>query len=551
MRKRVTGDLTVNAIAGTSSVFFGFDIAKAHRKDLMGFSILRKNAEEPETKWLRSSKSFASIRPSAANEDYSSKDNPFQAFQWADYTAEPGKTYNYEIYSRHGRAGALSDGAVAKVKVTTEKMAGHPHSVYFNRGAIASQAYTKRFGSVDPDTVGAAAFDWLTRDLLPGLLSFIGRAKTKKHKLYAAIYETQLPVVLNALKKASVDAELELICEGRDGADATAKNETMLADAGLHPPVVIKRTNAKIAHNKFIVLVENNKPKAVWTGSTNVSKNGLFGQLNVGHAVENSGIATDYLAYWQQLKGDPARKDLQDWAEDNDIEPDSSKPVIEDVFSPHRGRDVYKWFVSLASEAKTGLAMTFPFGMSKEFRSLYAMPSEVFRMALLDKYVNGGNKASQQIAIDETDALRKSTKTMLALGNQIRTHSVDGWLKEASGLGLHVNWVHTKFMIIDPLSSSPTTVTGSANWSEPSTNENDENMLIIRKDKRVADIYFTEFMRLFSHHAFRESLKRYLQQHGNVDGWKPQDLKETSKEWLTDHFQDGSQHFNRRTYFST
>jgi hypothetical protein len=31
-------------------------------------------------------------------------------------------------------------------------------------------------------------------------------------------------------------------------------------------------------------------------------------------------------------------------------------------------------------------------------------------------------------------------------------------------------------------------------------------MLITRGNKRVADIYLGEFMRLYSHHAFRESL---------------------------------------------
>ena len=46
-------------------------------------------------------------------------------------------------------------------------------------------------------------------------------------------------------------------------------------------------------------------------------------------------------------------------------------------------------------------------------------------------------------------------------------------------------------------------VTGSANFSDDSTNENDENMLIIGGNDRVADIYFTEFNRLFNHYYFR------------------------------------------------
>jgi phosphatidylserine/phosphatidylglycerophosphate/cardiolipin synthase-like enzyme len=46
-------------------------------------------------------------------------------------------------------------------------------------------------------------------------------------------------------------------------------------------------------------------------------------------------------------------------------------------------------------------------------------------------------------------------------------------------------------------------VTGSANFSKASTNDNDENMILIRGDQRAADIYFTEFNRLFFHYYFR------------------------------------------------
>jgi phosphatidylserine/phosphatidylglycerophosphate/cardiolipin synthase-like enzyme len=46
-------------------------------------------------------------------------------------------------------------------------------------------------------------------------------------------------------------------------------------------------------------------------------------------------------------------------------------------------------------------------------------------------------------------------------------------------------------------------VTGSANFSTASTNDNDENMIVIRGNRRVADIYYTEFNRLFYHYYFR------------------------------------------------
>ncbi len=58
-------------------------------------------------------------------------------------------------------------------------------------------------------------------------------------------------------------------------------------------------------------------------------------------------------------------------------------------------------------------------------------------------------------------------------------------------------------MLLDPLSKAPVVITGSANFSKASTVSNDENMLVVKGDHRVADIYFTEYMRLFTHYYFR------------------------------------------------
>jgi len=73
----------------------------------------------------------------------------------------------------------------------------------------------------------------------------------------------------------------------------------------------------------------------------------------------------------------------------------------------------------------------------------------------------------------------------------------------ALGLNTHVAYIHSKLLLMDPLGDDPIVVTGSANFSEASTNENDENMLLVRGNTRVADIYFTEFNRLFNHYYFR------------------------------------------------
>jgi phosphatidylserine/phosphatidylglycerophosphate/cardiolipin synthase-like enzyme len=85
---------------------------------------------------------------------------------------------------------------------------------------------------------------------------------------------------------------------------------------------------------------------------------------------------------------------------------------------------------------------------------------------------------------------------------------------------------------MDPLGDDPIVVTGSANFSDASTKDNDENMLIIRGDRRVADIYFTEFQRLFNHYYFRAV-------HEKAKKLRPEDpgnnlfLREKPAEWLS------------------
>ena len=58
---------------------------------------------------------------------------------------------------------------------------------------------------------------------------------------------------------------------------------------------------------------------------------------------------------------------------------------------------------------------------------------------------------------------------------------------------------------MDPLGSDPILVTGSANFSRNSTEVNDSNSLVVRGHTAVADIYATEFMRMFEHYHFRAS----------------------------------------------
>ncbi|HWP33428.1 MAG TPA: phospholipase D-like domain-containing protein, partial [Solirubrobacterales bacterium] len=164
---------------------------------------------------------------------------------------------------------------------------------------------------------------------------------------------------------------------------------------------------------------------------------------------------------------------------------------------------------------------------------------------LMDK-VAVGRKESVEKQAAEIQEIRNRPNVVVAIGNRIPTNSFDRWLRELDKLSpkTMVPWVHTKFMLVDPLSKSPTTITGSANWSDDSTSTNNENMVIVHGDQRVADVYLGEFMRLHAHYAFRESLT------WRDDGDPAPQYLEPDKAWQDDHFDPANDRCRRRLYFA-
>jgi phosphatidylserine/phosphatidylglycerophosphate/cardiolipin synthase-like enzyme len=99
-------------------------------------------------------------------------------------------------------------------------------------------------------------------------------------------------------------------------------------------------------------------------------------------------------------------------------------------------------------------------------------------------------------------------------GDYLHHVAFDRWAAEhLTNFNSWVKFIHTKIILVDPLTDSPTTLTGSANYSDNSTTDNEENTVIVRPDgtdtgdraaRRVADIYLTEYQRLFMHFVFRD-----------------------------------------------
>lgn len=541
------GPVTVRAIAGTYVVLLGMDVAESLVDGLLGFAVERTDHTEGERYHLPNYLLFEA-NDVGPDPDHSSQRNPIQEFVWGDYTAKPQHVYSYTVTAMHGTPAQPTPGPAATVRVMTEDPDDGSHGIYFNRGVVASQAYQQRFGPVAPSQVAnREAYKWLSRGLEEGMLAFIGQAVDARYALRGAVYQFEYDPVLSALKVASdAGADVRVIVHNvaKKGDSTPQNNRAAIKRTGIGA-LCTPRTKTTIAHNKFIVLLRDGKPLQVWTGSTNITEGGIFGHANVGHRISSPTLAQRYLDYWQQLSGDPDRDTLKAFDDPSPTFParrprKGSRTVI---FSPRSELDSLAWYCRLADTASDAVFLTAAFGLTPEIAPAFEGKRPYLRYLLLD------------LETSKVKAVRREPSNVVGAGG---FQAKGGWRRWiASGLrnlNGHVDYIHTKCMLVDPLSDDPLVITGSANWSDESSKKNDENMVVIRGDTRVADIYLSEFMRLFNHYRLRGKARSRASELEPGPGSSPAEraklhLKADSS-WATPFFVPGSPEAKERALFS-
>ena len=563
MRQLKTGTtLAVRAIGGLHVVTLAWDFAKgqsARKTGLLGFAIERSelvHGQVVERYFLRGIKRFRfKDEGLAPGTPMPTSEHPIQTFQWGDYTAKPATTYRYRVVPVYGKPKllVLDDKSATTVEITTEAEQGNAgddgeasHDIYFNRGAAGSQAYARKFKTKPDETKpDSKQMVWLSRGLYEALTGFIRRAAGKdaaNYKLQAMLYEFRyLPVgkAFGDARKAGADVAIRY--EAQSYKD---ENEAMIAAAGIKSICKPQKSRAGIRHNKFIVLIHKDKPVAVWTGSTNISAGGIFGHSNLGHAIWDKGLARQYLDYWERLADpDVTRAPLvrENLLVEPTPKPKSAPPAdrMLRLFSPRDDKDTVEtlhWYADLMGSAKRILCMTFAFNLDDFFRDVLLQAGATLRYAVFDKNL-------EKDVEDQIDQIRN---TVIAAGAKLEKGDLENFIGEKL-TGFNSNYyIHDKFMLVDPLGGNPIVVTGSANFSRPSQVANDENMVVIRGNTRVADIYFGEFMRIFDH-----LYSRYIVGKMKKAGTSDPDagfLKENAKDWVPQHFRKGRKDLRRR-YF--
>jgi hypothetical protein len=533
--------VSVKAYGGTTGVLLAFDVTPERRDGLLGFAIEREGGNRPH-RWLAGMLPFPG-QEHRAGELIPSNVAPIQRFRWSDYSVFPDTEYRYTIHPVYGdwRSPRLDPGPT--VIARTASVVDGEHKVLFNRAAAASQAFTRDFPSVAEEIAAARrerravrlpadARAWLSRGVLEQITGFCARALDPTWALDVAIYEYELPEIRAALDAARArGVDVRIVYHAKPGDEQTDVNEANLA----RWPAESKRARitSAICHDKFIVcgrLDGNGRrtPHAVLCGSTNFTENGVYRQANVVHIAEATDLAERYLDIFEVLfRGDDPAATKQ-WIDANN--PLASDAPTSAGFSPRSGEKDLNLFVSGIRAARCDVLFCTAFALNESVLDalLGAPHDDILRFGLQ-------NTSSRITGTHRDRTADFVTPDMIDSG-------LEGFLKESTAKQRGNILIHTKLVVIDFTSETPTVISGSHNLSHNASASNDENYLILRGNHDVADCYGVELMRLYEHYRFRYH-------HGHpesTDGARaprpasrPRPLA-TDDSWTDPYFEDGS-----------
>jgi len=338
--------------------------------------------------------------------------------------------------------------------------------------------------------------------------------------------------------------------------DADSDNRAALKAAGV---TVIDRIlgTGSIPHNKFMVLTENDNPVAVLSGSTNWTSTGLCTQTNNALVIESAEVARRYRDFWDTIKtdvdaagGDQKKLQSPTLRDSNHKNNESSisKPIkladgvtVEVMFSPNTNKplasppkevpnDMKRVFDLVAGAKQAVLFLAFDPGnnsiLDAAGKALAKNPDLFVRGALTSaqRATNFSAALHQGGASDQADGgpapgiavvgepgkpKKKGAKLPSAApdfravpaGAINKDDKFGAWEAELAKFGFAI--IHNKIVVIDPFSDNCTVVTGSHNLGFRASHNNDENMLIIRGHRGLAEAYACHVLDLYDHYAFR------------------------------------------------
>lgn len=539
--------VTVKAYAGATGVLLAMDIKGRPAEDFLGFAIERSSPTGKNV-WLRGMIPFPHMRPNSGQQ-IDSNLAPIQKFRWSDYTVHPDSQYKYIVHPVFGDPKNPTIRPGPSVTVNTASTSSGRHIVLFNRAAGASQAFARKFPTLSyvltrtrttqkltvpilPETLV-----WLSRGLKEAIIQFIETARDSSWALDVAIYQHELDDITSAVTVAHKrGAMVRIVYHAKKNDKQTAKNIESLR----YLPDACKRGREThgIFHHKFVVLSRivngTKKPYAVLTGSSNFTHNAVYKQANVAHIIRDEQVAGIYLQLFDVLFSGASVAATRAFV-------NTQNPLIGDEeiivgFSPRSAEGDLREFVRRIDRAGRDVLFCTAFSLHKEI-------SEALKGRTRDDILRYGvqDKKSSITGYHRDRSTHFTAATMLSAG-------LDGFLRESlKGAGGAGNiLIHTKVIVIDFTSPSPTIISGSHNFSAAASKNNDENFLIVQGNPDLADVYGIEVMRIYDHYRFRYRSKENASSGGSMRRL----VLKTNGSWATRYFEEGTLEWRDRLLFA-
>jgi phosphatidylserine/phosphatidylglycerophosphate/cardiolipin synthase-like enzyme len=404
----------------------------------------------------------------------------------------------------------------------------------------------------------------LVGDLETGVLTLLKRAKaTPKGECYCALYELSDKDLVDNLLSLGNRLHIILSNAGNDtedgngdgdGTNQDAREKLEAAKIDLTSRMLSK---GHIGHNKFVVYVENGVAQAVLCGSTNWTPTGLCAQSNNSIIFESPDLAGEYLRYWHLLKKDTTaagddKSELQGEALRTADQKENKTHPLQDKAGDTSG-DVHVWFSPNTKQktvprpkkgAKNPKAPPTPPDLAEVFDAIGSAKQGVLFLAFIPGnpsivtklkaeydarrkeeqlfYLRGAATSSDPANIFRVDLYHRSSKsdaTVLPVDNPPDAGDASAGVASVAGIfAAFAEWeaeiykighavIHDKILVIDPFTDDSVVVTGSHNLGFKASYSNDENLVIIRNDRAVAEAYAAHVLDVYEHYRWRWNIQ--------------------------------------------
>jgi phosphatidylserine/phosphatidylglycerophosphate/cardiolipin synthase-like enzyme len=364
-------------------------------------------------------------------------------------------------------------------------------------------------------------------------LNFLSDADRRGGTVYAALYEFNDQQLIDALKPFGSRGHV-LIGNGSATKSAKPPVSDQLTAAKLevrHRDLSHSGKSSPSVHNKFVVEADAKGQNAsrVLTGSTNWTTTGLCMQLNNMLIVEDTAIAARFRKQWDTLvqAGDNMTPALKT---------SNSQPTTDNnitlYFAATDGEAEFKPVLDLIAGAKEGaLFLMFMPGQSPLLDALLkrAQQNSIYVRGVVSTESPGKNITTFGGQVIKSGAPAQAFHKDVLLSSGITAEDHPSWadvefsVGEIKSAGM-IAIVHSKAIVIDPFSDNCAVITGSHNFSDAASAHNDENLVIIRGNQKLAQAYAVHINGVYDHYSWRSFLGsggKADQIFQPLDGWKP------------------------------